>query len=99
MMVEFEPPLVACVVSNGDYSFAAAGNEGVRDRHSGAEACVQGCGGGQLLGARCSQVREIRPTPGASRARDTASRGRVFRQSRMQGGRYLSGQQVQPLYS
>ena len=23
MMVEFEPPLVACVVSNGDYSFAA----------------------------------------------------------------------------
>src|SRR5664280_1355479 len=23
MMVEFEPPLVACVVSNADYSFAA----------------------------------------------------------------------------
>jgi len=23
MMVEFEPPLIACVVSNGDYSFAA----------------------------------------------------------------------------
>ena len=23
MMVEFEPPLVACIVSNGDYSFAA----------------------------------------------------------------------------
>ena len=23
MMVEFEPPLVACVVSNGDFSFAA----------------------------------------------------------------------------
>jgi flavin reductase (DIM6/NTAB) family NADH-FMN oxidoreductase RutF len=23
MMVEFEPPLVACVVSNGDYRFAA----------------------------------------------------------------------------
>ena len=23
MMVEFEPPLIACVVSSGDYSFAA----------------------------------------------------------------------------
>jgi len=23
MMVEFEPPLIACVVSNADYSFAA----------------------------------------------------------------------------
>jgi flavin reductase (DIM6/NTAB) family NADH-FMN oxidoreductase RutF len=23
MMVEFEPPLVACIVSNADYSFAA----------------------------------------------------------------------------
>jgi flavin reductase (DIM6/NTAB) family NADH-FMN oxidoreductase RutF len=23
MMVEFEPPLIACIVSNGDYSFAA----------------------------------------------------------------------------
>jgi flavin reductase (DIM6/NTAB) family NADH-FMN oxidoreductase RutF len=31
MMVEFEPPLVACVVSNGDYSFTAlrATKEGV----------------------------------------------------------------------
>jgi flavin reductase (DIM6/NTAB) family NADH-FMN oxidoreductase RutF len=35
MMVEFEPPLVACVVSNADYSFAAlrATKQCVIDRH------------------------------------------------------------------
>ena len=36
MMVEFEPPLVACVVSNADYSFCCfADNARVRDRCSG----------------------------------------------------------------
>ena len=39
MMVEFEPPLVACVVSSANHSFAALrATRRMRDRHSGAQA-------------------------------------------------------------
>jgi flavin reductase (DIM6/NTAB) family NADH-FMN oxidoreductase RutF len=55
MMVEFEPPLVACVVSSADHSFAA-----------------------------------LRVTRESVIAVPALSGGRVFRQSRMQGGRYPS---------
>ena len=52
MMVEFEPPLVACVVSSADYSFAALkATEGMRHRHSGAAPGAEG--------RRCRQ--QLRP--------------------------------------
>ncbi len=39
MMIEFEPPQLACVVSNANYSFAALRATGrMRDRHTGAKA-------------------------------------------------------------
>ena len=98
MMVEFEPPLIACVVSSANHSFTAlrATKECV-DCRSGAGTGAQSRGSRQLLGPERGQVREIRSDAGASRARGAASRGRVFRQSRMQGGRYPSRQQVQSL--
>ena len=56
MMVEFEPPLVACVVSSADYSFAALrATKRVRDRHSGAQAGAQSREGRQLLRAATSR--------------------------------------------
>ena len=58
MMVDFEPPLVACVVSSADYSFAALRNdEGVRDRHPAVEIGVKVVQDRQLLGPRRRQVR------------------------------------------
>ena len=77
MMVEFEPPLVACVVSNADYSFA--GHERVRDRHTGAEAGAQGREGGKLLRSQRGEVREVRSDAGAGRACGAASDRLVFR--------------------
>ena len=50
MMVEFEPPLVACVVSNAESQLCRiAGDERVRDRHSGAGTGAQSRGSRQLL--------------------------------------------------
>ena len=55
MMVEFEPPLVACVVSGANHSFAALqGNAGMRDRHPGAAARRKGRPGRQRVRATTS---------------------------------------------
>ena len=89
MMVEFEPPLVACVVSNADYSFAAlrATKECVIAIPA-VELAPKVVEVGNCSGRDVDEVREVRPDAGAGRARGAASGGRVFRQSRMQGGRY-----------
>src|SRR5208282_6412374 len=51
MMVEFEPPLLACIVSNANHTFAALrGDERVRDRRSGAGTGTQSRGSPQLPG-------------------------------------------------
>ena len=98
MMVEFEPPLVACVVSNANHSFAAL---------RATKECVIAIPALQLApkvvqigncsGRDVDKFKRIRPDASASQVRVAASRGRVFRQPRMQGGRYPSRQQVQPL--
>ena len=98
MMVEFEPPLVACVLSNANYSFAAlrATKECVIAVPA-PEAGSRSREGRQLLGSRGGEVRALRSDAGAGRARGPASDRRVLRQSRMQGGRYKSREQVQSL--
>jgi len=62
-MMEFEPPLVGCVVSNRNHSFRAllATRECVIDRRS----RNQGCRMRKYLRAQGRQVRAIRPHPGA----------------------------------
>ena len=62
MMVEFEPPLIACVVSNRDSQLRGAdGDEGMRDRDTGGGTGGEGRRDRQLLGSRCRQVRGLSP--------------------------------------
>ena len=64
MMVEFEPPLVACVVSSADYSFAALrATERMRDRHSGAGTGAEGRPGRQLSGRDIDKFEAFGLTP------------------------------------
>jgi hypothetical protein len=78
MMVEFEPPLVACVVSGANYSFAALRT---------TKECVIAIPALELAPkvvaiGNCSgrgKVREIRAVAGASRARGADCSGRGFR--------------------
>ena len=98
MMVEFEPPLVACVLSNANYSFAAlrATKEcviAVPARKLAAKVVKVG----NCSGREVEKFESVRSDAGAGRARGSASDRRVLRQSRMQGGRYKSREQVQSL--
>ena len=48
MMVDFEPPIIACVMSNRDYSFEAL--KKTRERHrsrTGPRTCLGGTSGSQ----------------------------------------------------
>ena len=51
MMVDFEPPLVACIVSEANHSFAAlTSTKGMRHRGSRRRARAQGCPHRQHVG-------------------------------------------------
>ena len=88
MMVEFEPPLVACVVSNADYSFAAL---------KATRQCVIAIPAlhlaqkvvdvGNCSGRDVAKFEKFGLTPRKAEQRGSAVDRRVFRQSRMQGGR------------
>jgi hypothetical protein len=97
-MVEFEPPLVACVVSSADYSFEAlrATKEWVIAVPAVelAEKVVQV---GNSSGRGHRQVRGVRADPNSGRAGEAAARHRVLRQSRMLGGRYAAREQILPV--
>ena len=69
MMVDFEPPLIACVVSEADYSFAALrATRRMRDRDSGRWIGAESGEGRQYLRPRHRQVRRLRPDAAAGRA-------------------------------
>jgi len=94
MMVEFEPPLVACVVSNADYSFAAL---------RATRECVLAIPPLELAPkvveiGNCSG-RDVDKFQKFGHARGRAAGGRVLRQSRMPGGRDPARQQIQSLRS
>ena len=89
MMVEFEPPLVGCVVSSANYSFAGlwATKEcviAVPARPLASKVVKVGNCSGRDVG----KFAEVRPDAGAGRTVDGAAGRGVLRQSRMQGGRY-----------
>ena len=88
MMVEFEPPLVACVVSNADYSFVAmrATRQCVIAIPA-APPCTNSRGRWKLLRPRRCEVRKVRPDAAEGQARGRATDRRVFRQFRVQSGR------------
>ena len=100
MMVEFEPPLVACVVSSADYSFAAlrATKECVIAIPA-LELAPKVVKVGNCSGRDVDKFETVRSDAGSGRARGAAAGRRMFRQSRMQGGRHAPRQQVQPLRS
>ena len=99
MMVDFEPPLIACIVSEGDYSFAAL---------RATRECVIAIPAVELAG----KVVEIGNSSGrdidkfaafgltkikAKRVGAAAHR-RVLRQSRMQGQGHDARRQIRPLH-
>ena len=100
MMIEFEPPQIACVVSNANYSFAALQSTG---------ECVIAIPARKLAhkmvkvgnsdGPRHRQIRRIRPDRGAGAVRGATAGRRLLRQSRMQGDRPAPGHALQPLHS
>ncbi len=68
MMVEFTPPLVACIVSAGDYSFTApARDPGVRDRHPRAGAAEKVVAVGNCSGRTVDKFQTIGLTPRPAR--------------------------------
>ena len=97
MMVEFEPPLVACVVSNANHSFAAlrATKECViaipTQRLVPKVVQIGNCSGQDV------DKFEVSFDTGAGGASGTTSGRRMFCQPRMRGGRYSPRQRVQPL--
>lgn len=73
----------------------AGGDEGVRAQHPVGGAGEAGGGRGQLFGQQGGQVQQVQADGDAcGRSGRTADR-RMFRQSRMQGGRCADGEQVQ----
>ena len=99
MMVEFEPPLIACVVSGANHSFAAL---------RATKECVIAIPALKLAPTvvavgNCSgrDVRKFERFESDSRAgpaRGGASGGGVFCQPRMPGGRYAFREPVQSLH-
>ena len=80
MVVQFEPPLVACVVSSADHSFAAllARKECVIAVPA-LELAPKVVEVGNCSGRDVEKFERFRSDAGASRARGAASSGRVFR--------------------
>ena len=100
MMVEFTPPLIACVVSNADYSFAALRK---------ARECVIAIPAVALTDkvvqiGNCSG-RDVDKFALVGLNRDAVDIGQaaahqgMFRQYRMQGRRYAACEQIQPVCS
>ena len=99
MMVEFTPPLVACVVSDADYSFAALrANTRMRYRRPGGESGENGRCDRQLLGPNDGQVRCVWIDAGPGPPRRRPAGGRVSRQSRMRGRRHAIRQTLRPVH-
>lgn len=61
MMLEFEPPLAGCVISENNYSFglSAEGNQRMRDQHTNSGDSRKGRGLRQYVGRETGQVRGI----------------------------------------
>jgi hypothetical protein len=88
MMVEFEPPLIACIVADGDYSHAALRkNRRMRHRHPRRGSGRKSRRHRQLFGARGRQIRPLRPDRAAGFKRRRAADRRMRRQYRMPRGR------------
>ena len=89
MMVEFEPPQVACIVSSANYSFAALRATGecviAIPARKLATKVVQGR---EFIRPRHRQVCGVRSDQNAGRARRAAAHRRLLCQSRMQGDRH-----------
>jgi Flavin reductase like domain len=99
MMVDFTPPLIACVVSNGDYSFAAlrATKECVIaiPDVSLAEKVVKI---GNCSGSDVDKFAKFALTPARGESRRTVDRG-MIRQSRMPRDRYAIREQIRNFHS
>jgi len=89
MMVEFEPPLVACIVSGANYSFGALRT---------TRECViavpalklapQVVKVGNCSGRDVDKFEKFGLTPMLARTSDSATGRRMFREPRMQGFRH-----------
>ena len=97
-MMEFVPPLVGCVISGRNYSFDAlvATKECVLNIPA-VEIAKQVVGVGNCSGSKVDKFKKFKLTPMPAAKVAAAAHRRVFRQSRMQGGRYPHGEQVQLL--
>ena len=99
-MMEFEPPLIGCVISGRNASF---------DTLQATKECViniptlewakQVVGCRQLFRTNGRQVREIRPHAGARREVAGAADRGMLRQPRMPAGGYAAGESLQFLHS
>ena len=94
-MMEFEPPLVGCVVSDRNYTFGVlkATKECVINIPT-VELAAKVVGCGNTSGEKTDKFATFRPHAGGRRASQGAAHRRVLRESRMQGGRYEDDDQV-----
>ena len=96
-MIEFEPPLVGCVISNRNYTFGIL---------KATKECVinvptvefgKGRGLRKHLRGENRQVRDLSSHTGGRRAGQGAAHRRMLCQPRMQGRRYEDDGQIRPL--
>jgi hypothetical protein len=99
MMIEFEPPQVACVVSSANYSFAAPRTTGECVIGIPARKLDQSSEDRKYIGPQHRQIRDVLSDGNAGRARGAAAHCRLLCQSRMQGDRHALCEQVQPFRS
>ena len=78
MMVEFEPPLVACVVSDSNYSFAALRDTG-ECVIAVPQRSLEGRQDQQFIRARYRQVRGVWPSHEAGQGSEPSTAHRMLR--------------------
>jgi len=89
MMMEFEPPLIACIVSNRDHSFVALrATKECAIAIPAVELANKVVAIGNCSGRDVDKFEAFHLTPASGGACNGAADRRMLRQHRMQGGRY-----------
>ena len=98
-MIDFEPPIVGCVISDRNYTFGIlkATKECVINIPT-VELAAKAVGCGNTSGRTVDKFKAFGLTPAAASLRQGAAHRRVLCQSRMQGRRCEDGDQVQLLH-
>ena len=98
-MIEFEPPLVGCVISDRNYTFGIlkATKECVINIPT-VELAAKVVGCGNTSGAKTDKFATFRSHAGGRHASQGAAHRRMLCESRMPGRRYQDDGQVLPLH-